>query len=321
MKLIKAFLTYVTLSFVLGSAVYAQGFYNRNAWKKHRHELNIGLGVSNFLGEVGGRDRVGSNFIWDLEFSKTNFAAQFNYQYYLGQKLALRTSFTYGKVIGDDALTAEIFRHNRNLSFQSTILEAGIGFEYQFLKEKIGNNYNLKSSTGKKLGAKSLSIGMYVTAGVAGFYYNPKAVAPDGSLVALRPLRTEGQGLPNGADEYGKFSVAIPVGFGVRKSLNRTIGLKFELTHRFTFTDYIDDASTSYYDPSVLATEVGGLSPYFSNPQLGELWDLTTAPGQQRGDPTDRDGYMFFMASLYIKLETKQKFYGRHKVRRVKASF
>jgi hypothetical protein len=321
MKLFRALFTYITLSLILGSTVFAQGFYNRNAWKKHRHELNIGLGVSNFLGEVGGRDRVGTNFIWDLEFSKTNFAAQFNYQYYMGERIALRTSFTYGKVSGDDALTAEPFRHNRNLSFQSTILEGGLGLEYQFVKEKIGNIYNLKSSTGKKLGTKSFSLGMYVTAGVAGFYYNPKAVGPDGSLVALRPLKTEGQGLPNGAKEYGKFNIAIPLGFGVRKSLGRKIGFKVELTHRFTFTDYIDDVSTVYYSKGTLATEVGGLSPYFSNPQLGEKPNYVTRAGQQRGDPTDRDGYMFLMASIYIKLETKQKTYGRHKVRRVKASF
>lgn len=321
MNLFRALFTYVVLTSTLGSAVFAQGFYNRNAWKKHRHELNIGLGVSNFLGEVGGRDRVGTNFIWDLEISKTNFAAQFNYQYYLGERVALRTSLTYGKVSGDDALTAEPFRNNRNLSFQSTILEGGLGLEYQFLKEKIGNIYNLKSSTGRKLGTKSFSLGMYVTAGVAGFYFNPKAIGPDGNLVALRPLKTEGQGLPNGAEEYGNFSVAIPIGFGVRKSLGRTIGLKFELTHRFTFTDYIDDASTVYYNRGVLATEVGGLAPYFSNPQLGNKPNYVTNPGQQRGDPTDRDGYMFFIASLYIKLETKQRMYGRHKVRRVKASF
>ena len=125
MKVIKPLIISITLSLFLIGSAYSQGFYNKNAWKKHRHELNIGLGVSNFLGEVGGRDMVGSNFIWDLEFSKTNFAAQFNYQYYLGSKVALRTSLTYGKVSGDDALTAESFRHNRNLSFQSTILRSG----------------------------------------------------------------------------------------------------------------------------------------------------------------------------------------------------
>ena len=99
------------------------------------------------------------------------------------------------------------------------------------------------------------------------------------------------------------------------------MGIKLELTHRFTFTDYIDDVSTVYYDPSVLATEVSPQAAYYSNPELGNLWSRVTAPGQQRGDPTDRDGYMFLMASFYVKLESRKQFYGRNKVRRVKASF
>ena len=93
------------------------------------------------------------------------------------------------------------------------------------------------------------------------------------------------------------------------------------MTHRFTFTDYIDDVSTVYYPRGILASEVGPEAAYFSNPQLGNLWNGVTAPGQQRGDPTDNDGYMFLTASLYIKLESRQSFYGRHKVKRVKASF
>lgn len=300
----------------------AQGFYNRNAWKKHRNELQFGLGVSNFLGDIGGRDQIGSNFVWDLELSKTKFAASFNYLYYLGEKTALRTSFVYAKVAGDDKLTQEMFRNNRNLNFESVILEGGLGFEYQFLKEKIGNIYNVKSPTGKKLGLRSFSAGFYFFTGVSGFYYNPKSIDPaSGQPVELRPLKTEGQGLDGGADPYGIMSVAIPVGFGMRKSINRTIGFKLELAHRFTFTDYIDDVSTVYYSPSVLNAEVGPQAAYFSNPQLGNLWNRVTEPGQQRGDATDRDGYMFLTASIYVQLESKRSFYGRNRVKRVKASF
>lgn len=310
------------MSIVSVSNVSAQGFYNRNAWKKHRHEFQFGLGVSNFLGDVGGRDQVGSNFVWDLEFSQTNFAASVNHLYYLAHDFALRTSLLYAKVSGDDKLTQEMFRNNRNLNFESIILEAGLGFEWHFYKEKIGNIYNVKSPTGKKLGLRSFNAGFYLFSGISGFYYNPKSIYPgNNQLVELRPLKTEGQGLPGGADPYGIISVAIPIGLGVRKSINRTIGYKVELAHRFTFTDYIDDVSTVYYDPSVLATEVGAQSAYFSNPQLGNLWPRVTWPGQQRGDATDRDGYMILTASVYIKLETKRSMYGRNKVRRVKASF
>ena len=121
---------------IMGGEVISQGFYNRNAWKKHRHELNFGLGVSNFLGEVGGRDKIGTNFIWDLEFSKTKFAAQFNYQYYLAERMTLKTSFVYGKLAGDDALTAEPFRNNRNLSFETILVEGGLSLEFHFLERR-----------------------------------------------------------------------------------------------------------------------------------------------------------------------------------------
>ncbi|MCB9188417.1 MAG: hypothetical protein H6600_05185 [Flavobacteriales bacterium] len=299
----------------------SQGFYNRNLWKKHRNELNFSIGVSNFLGDIGGRDQIGTNFIWDLEISKTKFAAGFNYLYYMGEKVALRTSLTYGKVAGDDKLTQETFRNNRNLNFESVILEGGLGIEYQFLKEKLGNIYNVKSPTGKKLGMKSFTLGFYVTTGIAGFYFNPIGTDQTGAKVPLKPLNTEGQGLPGGADPYSKWGIAIPFGFGMRKSLTRTLGIKLELTHRFTFTDYIDDVSTVYYDPAYLYTNVSPQAAYFSNPQLGNLWSYVTSPGQQRGDPTDNDGYMFFTASLYVKLESKNAFYGRNKVKRVKASF
>lgn len=311
----------LALTILAGTSFFAQGFYNRNAWKKHRHELNFSLGVSNFLGDIGGRDQIGTNFIWDLEISKTKFAAGFNYLYYLGNNVALKTSLVYGSVAGDDKLTQERFRNNRNLNFQSVIIEGGIGIEYQFLKEKIGNIYNVKSPTGRKLGMKSFNTGFYVTTGINGFYFNPIGKDASGAKVPLKPLKTEGQGLPGGANPYSNFAISIPFGFGMRKSINRTMGWKLELTHRFTFTDYIDDVSTVYYNPSTLATEVSAQAAYFSNPQLGNLWASVTKPGQQRGDPTDNDGYMFLMASFYIKLETKQQFYGRNKVRRVKASF
>jgi hypothetical protein len=298
-----------------------QGFYNSNMWRKQRNELNFSVGVTNFLGDLGGRDMIGSNFIWDLEISKTRPAIGFNYLYYLGRSFAIRPQISFGKVAGDDKLTQESFRNNRNLNFESIILEGALTFEWQFLKEKVGNIYNLKSNTGKKLGLKSFSLGFYATFGVGGFFFNPKAVGPDGVKYELHPLRTEGQGLEGGADPYKRISVCIPIGFGVRKSINRNSGFKVELTHRFTFTDYIDDVSTVYYNRNVLTQEFGPLAGYFSNPQLGNKPAYVTRQGQQRGDPSDRDGYMYFMVSYYYKISSKSGVYGRNKVRRIKASF
>jgi hypothetical protein len=309
------------LFFALIGESFGQGFYNSNLWKRKRHELNFALGTSHFLGDLGGRDRIGSNFVWDLEFSKTRPVFEFRYLYYLGRTFAFRPQLSIAKVAGDDKLTAESFRNNRNLNFQSIVAEGALMFEWQFVKEKVGNVYNLKSNTGKKLGLKTFSLGFYSTFGVGAFYFNPKSTGPDGQLYELFPLRTEGQGLEGGPDPYKRVAICVPIGFGVKKSLSRTSGIKVELTHRFTFTDYIDDVSTVYYDRTVLSQNYGPLSAYFSNPQLGNKPPIVTQPGQQRGDPDDNDSYFYFTVSYYLTLPSKPSTFGRNKVRTVRASF
>ena len=112
------------------------------------------LGASNFLGDLGGRDRVGSDFIYDLEPTKTNFAVTFNHLFYIGRKAGLRSNITYGKVSADDKLTKEPSRNNRNLNFQSHLWEASVVLELQVKKERRGNIYCLKKLHWKEVGTK-----------------------------------------------------------------------------------------------------------------------------------------------------------------------
>lgn len=346
MKTIKYIAIFISL-IVLGES-YGQGFYNRGVWKKQRVEWSGGLGASNFLGDLGGRDRIGSDFVWDLEWNRTNFAATFNHMYYLSRKIGLRTNVTYAKVSGNDNLTQEYFRNNRNLNFESHIGEVSMVLEIQFKKEKVGNVYNLKSPAGRKLGLKSMAIGFYGVVGIGGFYYNPKGMDANGMLVPLRPLHTEGQGLTydhpfwtaketgeimKGPKQYSNFSVAIPLGFGIRRSFNRDWGLKVELTHRFTFTDYIDDVSGVYFENHVIREAYGAQAAYFADPAFigydshgpedgtGGSQTAQTFAGQQRGDATDKDGYMILMVSVYKKIRTQRSNKKRKSSRRVKASF
>lgn len=335
---------YITFVFTLlfTGSLFSQGFYNRGAWKKQRVEWSAGLGASNFLGDLGGRDRVGTDFIWDLEPTKTNFAAQINHMYYLSRKLGLRTNITYAKVSGDDKLTAEYFRNNRNINFQSNIFEGSLTLEIQFKKEKVGNIYNLKSPAGKKLGLKSLAMGFYGLVGIGGFYYNPKGVDANGAVVALRDLHTEGQGLSYdhpfwgmmyGPKQYSNYSVAIPIGFGIRRSFNRDWGMKLELTHRFTFTDYIDDVSGVYFQNEEIEAAYGFQAAYFADPAIdghdnhgnqagiGGTQTHQTFAGQIRGDSSDKDGYMIATFTVYKKIRTQRRSKRRKSSRRVKASF
>ena len=343
MKASKYITVFISLIFI-GDA-YSQGFYNRGVWKKHRVEWSGGFGASNFLGDLGGRDRIGSDFIWDLEPTKTNFAATFNNLFYLSRKVGLRSNITYGKISADDKLTKEPSRNNRNLNFQSHIWEASVVLEFQVKKERRGNIYNLRSSTGRRLGLKSSGIGIYGVIGIGAVAFNPKSRDENGEMTALRPLHTEGQGITynhpflgvvEGPKQYSRVSVVVPIGAGVKIPMNRDWGLKVELKYRFTFTDYLDDVSGVYFQNHVIEENYGTTAAYFADPAIighethgpengspgtGDSFLAQTFAGQIRGDATDKDGYMIAMVSVYRKIYTAKRRRRRKTIRRVKASF
>lgn len=289
--------TYLTcLLLTIGLSAEAQ-FFNRDKWQDMRHQLEFGIGASNFMGELGGKDAIGTNDLRDFEIQETLLSAFVGYKWTMYKKLHLRTNLTYGQVSGDDKLTAEPFRNNRNLSFRSNIFEAAVMLEWEIpINKRKGHIYDIRGARGWAHGGSSF----YVFGGIGGFYFNPKANV-DGQWVELRPLRTEGQGLPDGPDEYKPYSICIPVGVALSKRISPRTSVGIELTYRYTFTDYIDDVSTEYYNPTDIALYVGGeqgeLASYLSNPSLGlaqeGLPSNVTAPGQQRGDSSDDDGYMY----------------------------
>lgn len=302
---------------MLSSAASAQYFRSSSYWKTHRQEISVGLGISNFLGELGGRDQIGSPFVWDLEFSQTKPAVSLGYRYYVAKQLSLRGVGTYGVLAGNDNLTKETFRQNRNLSFKTTLIEAQIGFEWHPFQEQPGHMYDLR-------GVKGMApsrMGLYFFAGIGGFYFNPKTQF-DGKWVELEPLGTEGQGLPDGPEPYSLTQICIPMGVGIRKALNKTITIGLELQYTKTFTDYIDDVSGVYYDPVALEEARGPLAAYLADPSLGGVPGQTHA-GQQRGFSDHNDGYLFLKAQLHYKLykfRSKNKKY-RTRVRRQKIVF
>ena len=304
-----------------GTGLHAQYFRKSNYWKTNRNEITIGLGASNFLGELGGRDQIGTSFIWDLEVSQTRPAFSLGWRYYLREKMALRTSLTYGVLAGNDNLTAETFRRNRNLNFRSDVFEFSVVYELHAFKEELGHIYDLRGVKGQK----ASRVGLYGFIGVGGFYFDPRGKF-NNSWVRLKPLRTEGQGLPGGAQEYSNFGFCVPMGFGIRKALTKQWSVGLELQHTTTFTDYIDDVSTVYYDPEAIRGVSGDVNVYMADPSLGvgdNVNELTTSPGQQRGDSSDKDAYLFIKLQVHHKLykyKSGSKKY-RTRIRRQKIIF
>jgi len=285
----------ITLSHSTASAQYYQ---------RPLPELSIGIGATNFLGDLGGRDQFGSDFIWDLELSQTSPAVKISYMHFVNNWSGIRYNFAWGQIAGDDALTAETFRSNRNLHFRSSIIEMSAVYEIHIFKEKATTRYSLRDQRMRLIGMKGGQMGTYIFAGLGTAYTNPKAqLDGSGAWIALAPLGTEGQGLPGGPDPYNRFALAFPMGFGFRFARNRNLTISLELGYRITTSDYLDDVSTDYYDNQTLQNIRGDLAASLANPSSGpSTW---TQAGEQRGDPTDNDGYMFLTINGHYKFHTK----------------
>jgi hypothetical protein len=279
---------------------------NAQDWRFLRHEVSFGIGASNFMGELGGRDQVGSNKTpLDFEFRMTRPSLSANYRFKALEWLNLRAGLTYGRLSGNDALTNEQFRENRNIHFRSPVVEFSGMVEVYPWGEKTNHLYRSSGVSGKKPNYWS----PYFFGGVGGFWFNPKAQYTDGKWYALQPLGTEGQGLPGGPDPYKKIALCIPVGVGIKHALNNQWSIGFEIGHRITFTDYIDDVSGVYYDNAAIAAANGPMAAYFANPTINSIPTWTdgayvynpTGTGMQRGNPNENDSYMFAIVSVHYK--------------------
>lgn len=298
----------ITSIILSAPGLYAQefDFFSEDGWLKYRSHVEVGLGASNFLGDLGGKDGIGTNDFQDLEITEFNFGGFVGYRHAFFKHLYGRVNFTYGRVSGDDKLTQEAFRQNRNLSFRSDIFELNVMGEFWIqLWGKKGHQYKLKRVNQEESPWRVR--GAYFTAfgGLGLFRFNPKTNV-QGDWIDLKPMRTEGQGLPGGTAEYRLTQLNVPVGVSLMFSMHKKWTVGIELQYRFTFTDYIDDVSTNYYTPSNYALygdpSKVDLSAYLSNPSLGlengGLPEFVTAPGQQRGDPEDRDGYLYALIKV-----------------------
>ena len=146
----------------------------------------------------------------------------------------------------------------------------------------------------------------YIFGGIAIFHFNPQAQYTDAmgnTLWAdLQPLHTEGQGTNAYPDRrpYRLTQLSVPFGVGVRLRASKYLSFTAEYGLRATWTDYLDDVSTTYADPAVLRSEVenGILAA-----SLADRSEVPNQPGIKRGDDSLTDWYTYFNLSVGINLE------------------
>lgn len=266
-------------------------------WRRDRSEWVFGIGASNFLGDLGGANQIGTNGMKDLDWPATRPLGSIGYRYRTGKQNCVKGVLHVGYLHGDDALTEDPVRHNRNLNFRTPIVEFGGQFEWMLTRQREGHRYNLRGVHGWR----NINIESYVFVGVSAFWFSPQGQYVDGTWQNLRPLNTEGQGMIDTRMQYSPIQVAIPFGIGFKYAISREWSIGLEYGIRKTFTDYIDDVSTTYFDNDEIRQENGDMAAYFADPQLG-LEPSQSVAGEQRGDPTDFDSYMFAELTFYYKI-------------------
>jgi hypothetical protein len=116
-------------------------------------------------------------------------------------------------------------------------------------------------------------------------------------VVFIAPLRTEGEGFSEyrGTKPYKLKQTNIAVGIGVKYELNSMFNARLEIAHRILSTDYLDDVSGIYIDPTLfakylpLAFASAAQQLYNRKAELNPN-DITFI-GDQRGDPRDKDAF------------------------------
>lgn len=264
----------VILSLSLSAAAQAQTFFTST-------ELGGGVGVSQYFGDLN--DRYG--------FKTLNLAGTFYARKHLTQYISMRFAAYYTNVEYSDKLNQDLYQQHRNLDFKSSIGELSVQAEFNFFKFVTGDPYH--------------RITPYLTGGIGAFLFDPYTYL-NGTKYMLRPMGTEGQFLGGFDDrKYSNISTCIPIGAGVKFWLKPGVNVTLEVSDRLTFTDYLDDVSTSYVgldrfpltpqNPTYLlqdrSTEIPGNEP------LGRK-------GKQRGNSATKDQYLMGLVTISFHFVT-----------------
>ena len=289
-------------------------FYNNDYYYSPlTYEVGASVGVMNCMTDLGGKSGIGKKFTKDLNMGYNNLAFGGFFGVTYKQAVGLRLEATFGKVSASDEVLKKFAntndlasaRYHRNLNFESSINEFSLLTEVHPLF--IFFNWE-ESENGPP------QFSPYLLGGVGMFSFNPKAKLGN-NLVDLQPLSTEGQGFAEYPDRpvYKLKQMNYPWGLGLKYEASPLLSLRAEFVYRILTTDYLDDCSTNYVDPTVYAN-------YFSGSKLKNAIALSDrqdeinddfykmGPGSKRGSPDQKDSYFSFNFKIALTL-------GRDKIR------
>lgn len=236
-------------------------------------EFGITVGAAHYFGDLNTRAAINR--------PKPALGLFFRKQF--GNYTGLRVSAHYAQLGYSDVYSKNQYQKTRNLSFNSNIWEVALQGDFNFFQFVPGDPDYLFTP--------------YVTIGAGIFTYDPYAFL-GGQKEFLRPLGTEGQTLGyQGRRQYNTMAFCFPLGAGIKYNISEKMNLSFEVSQRFTTTDYLDDVSTTYIGANRFGVLPNG------NPTTARLLqdrsyeldanNIIGVEGRQRGWSKQKDQYLF----------------------------
>lgn len=234
---------------------------------KHEGEFGFQLGAAHYFGDLNPNKKL----------NRPKIAGGVFFRKQVNDYVAIRIGANFAQLGYSDIYEKKNeFQMHRNLSFNTNLWELMLQGDFNFFRFNPIN-------PGERFTP-------YITFGAGVFNFDPFAYLND-TKYFLRPLGTEGQGsaaYPN-RKLYSTTAFAFPIGVGVKYALTDRTNLNFEIVHRFTTTDFIDDVSGTY--AGLAAFPVGSPASFLQDRSYETGNSIGTA-GSQRGFSGQRDQYI-----------------------------
>lgn len=234
---------------------------------RHEGEFGVQIGTAHYFGDLNPGTRV----------NRPKIAAGVFFRKQINNYTAFRVGVNYAQLGYSDIYEKENeFQIRRNLSFNTNLFEIMVQGDFNFFR------FN-PTNPGERFTP-------YLTLGAGVFNFDPYAYL-DGTKYFLRPLGTEGQGsalYPN-RKQYSPMAFAFPFGVGIKYAVNSRVNLNFEISNRFTTTDYLDDVSSTFAGPAAFTT---GSPAYYLQDRSYEIGTRIGTAGSQRGFSGQKDKYI-----------------------------
>ena len=284
-------------------------FLSTSVFSQYNWDFGLKIGGANYLGDIGGKEMTRRDFVWDMHMNQTNVAIGAYGRYKFSKRIAVAVNFDYLQINDSDSETTNPARRARNMNFRNRMFEAGVRGELTiFYDNDVGGR-----------GYYNPDFKLYAFGGLSVFSHNPQGqIFKDGELqyggewFNLQPWQTEGV-------EYNLWGVAVPAGLGMYFTYDKTWRFGWELSWRTTFTDYLDDVSTTYADleEGTRAYEFASqtyqdLIIEIDDPSAsGSVYDHQYVDGfaTKRGDPTHNDSYITSQFTIGRVIRGRSDFY------------